>query len=190
MRQAVDTFDKVVADVVSLSNGADRVAAASPRAMGAFDSIPRVMAQMKSSLAQLQSFVPNLETTIENALPQIVQLSTFLKNLSTDFADTGEGGFYLSRKALADPSYQHVRQSMFSPDGTATRLFVYSDGDNLDLDAAARAQQLEIAAGKAMKYGSLVDSKITVSGAAQVAAAVRGARHATMPCYWPSCCSR
>ncbi len=175
VRQAVEGIDKAVTDVVSLSNGADRVAAASKRAIGSFDSIPRVMAQMKSSLAQLQSFVPNLETTIQNALPQIVQMSAFLRNVSTDFANTGEGGFYMPRKALSDPSYQHVRQSMFSPDGTVTRLFVYSDGANLDLDAAARTQQLETAAGKAMKYGSLVDGKITVSGAAQAAGAVRGA---------------
>ena len=61
---------------------------------------------MRSALGQLRSFVPTLETTIENTIPQVVQLSAFLKNLSTDFADTGEGGFYLSRKALADPSYQ------------------------------------------------------------------------------------
>ena len=173
--KVVDPFDSVIADVALLSNGADRIAALSAKTMGAFASTPRTIAQMRSALGQLRSFVPTLETTIENTMPQVVQLSAFLKNLSTDFADTGEGGFYLSRKALADPSYQNVRQSMFSSDGTATRLFVYSDGDKLDLDAAARVQQLEIAAGKATKYGSLVDSQITVSGAAQVAASVRGA---------------
>ena len=173
--KVVDPFDRVVADVAVLSNGADRIAAGAAETMGAFASTPRVVAQMRSALGQLRSFLPTLETTIEDTIPQVVQLSTFLKNLSIDFADTGEGGFYLSKKALADPSYQHVRQSMFSSDGSATRLFVYSDGDKLDLDAAARAQQLEIAEGKATKYGSLVDSRITVSGAAQVAAAVRGA---------------
>jgi RND superfamily putative drug exporter len=173
--KAVDPFDRVVADVAVLSNGADRIAAGATKTVGAFAATPHVVAQMRSALGQLRSFVPTLETTVENTLPQVVQLSTFLKNLSADFADTGAGGFYLSKKALADPSYQHVRQSMFSADGTATRLFIYSDGDKLDLDAAARAQQLEIAEGKATKYGSLVDSRMTVSGAAQVAAAVRGA---------------
>ncbi len=173
--KVVDPFDSMVADVALLSNGADRIAAVSGKTMGAFASTPRVVAQLRSALGQLRSFVPTLETTIENTIPQVVQLSTFLKNLSTDFADTGEGGFYLPRKALADPSYQHVRQSMFSSDGTATRLFVYSDADKVDSDAAARAQQLEIAAGKATKYGSLVDSQITVSGPAPVAAGARGA---------------
>lgn len=66
-----------------------------------------------------------------------MQVSAFLKNISVDFADTGEGGFHLTRKDLADPSYQHVQQSMFSPDGTATRLLVYSDGTGLDFGAAA-----------------------------------------------------
>jgi putative drug exporter of the RND superfamily len=175
VHKVIDPFDRVVADVATLSNGADRIAAGAAKTVGAFASAPRVVAQMRSALGQLRSFVPTLERTVEDTIPQVVQLSTFLKNLRADFADTGAGGFYLSKKALADPSYQHVRQSMFSSDGTATRLFVYSDGNKLDLDAAARAQQLEIAEGKATKYGSLVDSRITLSGAAQVAAAVRGA---------------
>ena len=173
--KVVTNVDMVIAEVTTLTDSADHIGAVSRKTIGAFASAPRVMAQMKSALAQLQSFVPNLETTIQNTLPQLVQVSTFLKNVSTDFANTGEGGFYMSGKSLADPSYQHVRQSMFSADGTVTRLFVYSGGDKLDLDSAARAQQLESAAGKAMKYGSLVDSKITVSGAAQVGTAVRGA---------------
>ena len=174
-RKVVDPLDRVVADVTVLSAGADHIAAVSAKTVGALASTPHAVAQMRSALAQLRSFVPTLETTIEDTIPQVVQLSAFLKNLSNDFANTGEGGFYLSRKALADPSYQNVRQSMFSSDGTATRLFVYSDGDKLDLDAAARARQLEIAVGKATKYGSLVGSQITVSGAAQEAAAVRSA---------------
>ncbi|WP_373155445.1 MMPL family transporter [Mycobacterium marinum] len=161
--KVIDPVDRVV----------DRIAAVSRKTVGAFSSAPQVVAQMRSALAQLQSFVPNLETTIENTLPQLVQVSAFLKNLRLDFANTGQGGFYLSGKALADPSYQQVRQSMFSADGTATRLLVFSEG-NPGLDASARAQQLEAAAGKAMKYGSLEDAEITVNGAAQVATDVRG----------------
>ncbi|WP_075513635.1 MMPL family transporter [Mycobacterium ostraviense] len=174
-RQLVGPLDLVVADVATLTNGADRMAAVSSQTMGAFASTPHVVAEMRSTLGQLRSFVPKLESSIQEILPQLVQVSAFLKNISVDFADTGEGGFHLTRKELADPSYQHVRQSMFSPDGTATRLFVYSDGNGLDLGAAARVQSLQLAAGAAMKYGSLVDSQITVAGAAQVAAAVRGA---------------
>ncbi|WP_099225577.1 MMPL family transporter [Mycobacterium persicum] len=174
-RQIVGPLDLVVADVAALTNGADRMAAVSNQTMGAFASTPHVVGEMRSTLSQLRSFVPKLESSIQEILPQLVQVSAFLKNISVDFADTGEGGFHLTRKELADPSYQHVRQSMFSADGTATRLFVYSDGNGLDLGAAARVQSLQLAAGAAMKYGSLVDSQITVAGAAQVAAAVRGA---------------
>ncbi len=174
-RKVIDPLDRVVADVTVLSDGADRIAAVSARTVNAIASTPHAVAQMRSALGQLRSFVPTLERTVEETIPQVVQLSSFLKNLSIDFADTGEGGFYLSRKALADPSYQNVRKTMFSSDGTATRLFVYSDGDKLDRDAATRDQQLEIVAGNTTKYGSLVDSQITVSGAAQVAAAVRAA---------------
>ncbi|MCV6985978.1 MMPL family transporter [Mycobacterium shinjukuense] len=172
-RKVVDPFDRVVADVAVLSDGADQIAAVSARTVSALASTPRVVAQMRSALGQLRSFVPALKTTVEDTIPQVVQLSAFLRKLSIDFADTGEGGFYLSTKALADPSYRNVRQWMFSTDGTATRLFVYSEGDALDLDAGRRAHQLETVA--RTNYGSLVDSQITVSGAAQVAATVRGA---------------
>ncbi|MCV7197197.1 MMPL family transporter [Mycobacterium angelicum] len=169
-RKVIDPLDKVVADVVVLSDGADRIAALSAKTVGAFASTPHAVAEMQSALGQLRSFVPTLERTVEETIPQVVQLSAFLRSLSNDFADTGEGGFYLSRKALADPSYQNVRKTMFSPDGTATRLFVFSAADR-----PARAQQLQDVTDNATKYGSLVDSQITLSGAAQVAATVRGA---------------
>ncbi|OSC40420.1 hypothetical protein B8W66_12905 [Mycobacterium decipiens] len=175
MRKVMEPYDVVVAGMNELSNGASRISAISAQTMNALNSAPRLVAQMRSALEQVRSFVPQMETTIQDVMPQVAQASAMLKNLSADFADTGEGGFHLSRKDLADPSYRHVRESMFSSDGTATRLFVYSHGDNQDLDAAARTQQLEIAAGKAMKYGSLVDAQITVNGAAQVATAVRAA---------------
>lgn len=169
-RKVIDPLDKVIADVVVLSDGADRIAALSTKTVGAFASTPRAVAEMQSALGQLRSFVPTLERTIEETIPQVVQLSAFLKSLSNDFADTGEGGFYLSRKALADPSYQNVRKTMFSSDGTATRLFVFSAADR-----PAQAQQLANVTDNATKYGSLVDSQITLSGAAQVAASVRAA---------------
>ncbi|SOJ54337.1 Phthiocerol dimycocerosate exporter MmpL7 [Mycobacterium simulans] len=174
-RKIVDPLDRVVADVAVLSDGADRIAAISARTAGALTSTPQAVAQMQSALEQLRSFVPTLERTVEQTIPQVVQLSTFLKNLSNDFADTGAGGFYLSRKALADPSYQNVRATMFSSDGAATRLFVYSAGDKPDLNAAARAQQLETVVANATKYGSLVDSQITLNGAAHLAATVHSA---------------
>lgn len=174
-RKAIDPFDRVIADVTVLSDGATRLAAGSARATNALSGTPRAVAKMRSALNQLRSFVPTLQTTIESTIPQVVQLSAFLKNLSIDFADTGEGGFYLPRKALADPSYQHVRQTMFSADGTAARLLVYSDQTGVDLAAASRVERIDTAVGNATKYGSLVDSEVTVSGGAALAAAVRAA---------------
>ncbi|WP_205877183.1 MMPL family transporter [Mycobacterium camsae] len=173
-RKAIDPFDRVIADVTVLSDGATRLAAGSARTTSALAGTPRAVAEMRSALDQLRSFVPTLQTTIESTIPQVVQLSAFLKNLSIDFADTGAGGFYLPRKALADPSYQHVRQTMFSADGTAARFLVYSDQTGVDLGATSHAEQIETAVGNATKYGSLVDSEVAVSGGAQLAAGVRG----------------
>lgn len=174
-RKAIDPFDRVIADVTVLSDGATRLAAGSARTTNALAGTPRAVAEMRSALTQLRSFVPTLQTTIETTIPQVVQLSAFLKNLSIDFADTGAGGFYLPRKALADPSYQHVRQTMFSADGTAARLLVYSDQTGLDLSAASRVEQIESAVGNTTKYGSLVDSEVAVAGGTAMAAAARAA---------------
>ncbi|WP_275899953.1 MMPL family transporter [Mycobacterium bourgelatii] len=174
-RKVMDPLDRVVNDVRVLSDGADRIAGVSARTVNVFATTPQAVAQMRSALDQLRSFVPTLERTVEETIPQVVQLSAFLKNLSIDFADTGEGGFYLSRKALADPSYQNVRKWMFSADGTATRLFVYSDGTRLDLSAATRGQQFDAAIESTTKYGSLLDSQLSLGGAAAMAASVRSA---------------
>src|SRR5262249_1852421 len=99
-RKVVDPLDRVVGEGSVLSDTADRFAALSHRTVGAFATTPQAVAQMQSALGQLRSFVPTLERTIEDTIPQVVQLSSFLRNLSTDFADTGDGGFYMSRKAL------------------------------------------------------------------------------------------
>lgn len=139
MRKVIEPYDIVVTGMNELSTGADRISAISTQTMSALSSAPRMVAQMRSALAQVRSFVPKLETTIQDAMPQIAQASAMLKNLSADFADTGEGGFHLSRKDLADPSYRHVRESMFSSDGTATRLFLYSDGQLTLLRQHARS---------------------------------------------------
>lgn len=175
MRKVIEPYDKVAASMDQLSNGVDRISAISDQTISSFNEAPHMVAQMRSALKQARSFIPRLESTIQELMPQIAQASAMLKNLSRDFADTGEGGFHLPMKELMSSSYQHVRESMFSSDGTATRLVVYTNEHNPGLDTAARAQQLEIAAGKAMKYGSLVDSRITLGGAAQVAVAARAA---------------
>ncbi|RFD27124.1 MMPL family transporter [Mycobacterium uberis] len=175
MRKVIEPYDKIVAGMDQLSKGADRISTISDQTMNSLNQIPHLVTQMRLALEQVHGFVPRLESTIQEIMPQIAQASAMLKNLSADFADTGEGGFHLSMKELASPSYQHVRESMFSSDGTVTRLFVYSDRKQLDLGAAARAQQITIAASKAMKYGSLVDSQITLDGAVQVAVATRAA---------------
>ncbi|KJX75852.1 MMPL family transporter [Mycobacterium lepromatosis] len=175
MHKVIEPYDKVATSIDQLSNGVDRISAISDRTMSSLNEVPHMVAQMRAALKQVRSFIPRLESTIQELMPQIAQASAMLKNLSEDFVDTGEGGFHLSMKELRSSAYQHVRESMFSSDGTATRLFVYTNAHNPGLDTAARAHQLEIAAGKAMKYGSLVDSRITLGGAVQVAVATRAA---------------
>ncbi len=63
---------------------------------------------------------------------------------------------------------------MFSSDGTATQLFLYSDERWTLLRQHARSS-LRVAAGKAMKYEAWSTAQVTVGGAVQIAAAVHDA---------------
>lgn len=64
MRKVIEPYDIVVTGMNELSTGADRISAISTQTMSALSSAPRMVAQMRSALAQVRSFVPKLETTI------------------------------------------------------------------------------------------------------------------------------
>jgi putative drug exporter of the RND superfamily len=168
----VGPFDRVVRGVNDLTNGAERMLSGSHNAADAFALGPQAVAQMRSALNQLQGFMSGLVKTIDSALPQVVELTVSLKNVSLDFRSSGEGGFYLPRKALNDRSYQRVKESLFSADGRATRLFVYGDTDDARLPPHARPAAITGAVEGATKYGALANSTVSVTGVGSFAQAM------------------
>ena len=167
--RVVEPVDSVLSGIDDLSHGAEQLAIGSQSTTAAFATAPYAIAQMRTALNQLRDFMQGLTKTIDSVLPQIVQLTAFLKNVSIDFRASGEGGYYMPREMLNDPSYQQVKHFLFTTDGHATRLFVYGDTDDARLPLHQRSDAIEQAVLDATKYGALLDSTVAITGAGSIA---------------------
>ena len=177
-RKLLTPMDDVIRGVGVVTDGAAQLHEGSSDAVDSLAASPGSVSQMQAALAQVRGLIPGLTDTIDSVLPQLVQLTSFLKNVSLDFKTTGEGGFYLPRKALNAPSYRQVKETLFSPDGHATRLFVYGDPADPELPMAARSAAITSAVAGSTKYGGLADAQVTVTGAGTIQHAVNDlARH-------------
>ena len=160
----IQPVDQVVRGVTVLTDGAHRMQSGSADTAAALVRAPQAVTQMQAALDDFRRMLPGLTDTVDSVLPQLVQLTSLLKNVSLDFKDSGEGGFYAPRKLLNDPSYQAVEQSLFTGDGHATRLFVYGDGDDRSLLPTDRPAVIRDAIGATTKFGSLVDAEVAITG--------------------------
>ncbi|ADG97817.1 MMPL domain protein [Segniliparus rotundus DSM 44985] len=166
LRKVIDPVDNLVESIARLSESANQVAAGSKTATEAFAGAPAAIARMKTALAAFKGVVAGLRTSVEDVLPQVVQLSARLRTISADFDDSGEGVFYVSQKTIDSLSYDFAKQLLFSPDGRATRLFVYGSSGSVADGSALRAAEVAQAVAANTKYGGLADGKVTITGAA------------------------
>ncbi|MDT0550536.1 MMPL family transporter, partial [Streptomyces sp. DSM 41529] len=114
---------------------------------------------MRTALTQLRGLTSTLRSSLGSVGPQMQQMTGYLSQLSTDFDGSSEGGFYLPPRTFDDPEYRRVMDMMFSPDGHATRLLVYGDGESWGRDGADRSAEIRVAAAEALK-----DTPLAVSG--------------------------
>jgi RND superfamily putative drug exporter len=94
----------------------------------------------------------------------IGQLPGFLRDLAVMFHGTPGVGLNVSLTALSDPATGYVLDSFISPNGHATRLFVYSDGRNWDGGGVQRARAITDAVLGATKEGSLKPTNVELTG--------------------------
>jgi RND superfamily putative drug exporter len=150
----------------ALSNSANQLTDGSADATAALASAAEAVPTIRASLTELGRLVDSIE-------PQLRQMTHHLTELSTDFQGTASGGFYLPRSALSDPRFRQVAQMLFSPDGHATRLLVYGDGDAWGSDGARRSAEIEQAVGEATKDGTLVKPAVHITGVGSATANLR-----------------
>ncbi|WP_102143855.1 RND family transporter [Mycobacterium hubeiense] len=162
---------KVVEPIDGMLRGANQSADATAKfgdgagqATAALAGATDAVGAMRAAVTDLRQLVGTLTATVDGIVPQFHQLTDYLQELGTDFAGSAEGGFYLPRRTLDDPRYQAIMPSLFSPDGHATRLLVYGEGEVWGADGADRASEIKHAAREAIKEGTLIGATIHVSG--------------------------
>lgn len=95
---------------------------------------------------------------------QIRELPGFLHDLAIMFHGTPGVGLNVSLTALSDPKMRGVLDNFLSPDGHATRLFVYGDARNWDGGGAQRARAIIAAVTGATKEGTLKPTAVELTG--------------------------
>ncbi|MGZ6788981.1 MAG: MMPL/RND family transporter [Mycobacteriaceae bacterium] len=166
IQRLVDPVDGVVRSTDALSNSASQLNDGSAEAAAALASASAAVTTIRASLAEVGQLVDSID-------PQLQRVTYYLTELGTDFQGTGSGGFYLPRSALSDPRFRQVEQMLFSPDGHATRLLVYGDGDAWGSEGARRSAEIEQAVGEANKDGTLVKPVVHITGVGSATANLR-----------------
>lgn len=161
-QKIVTPLDDAVSATGSLAGGAGALKDGTASATKSLDGAAKGVATMRAVLAQLRGLTATLRSSLDGIGPQLQQMTGYLAQLSTDFDGSAEGGFYLPPRTFDDPQYRRVMGMMFSPDGHATRLLVYGDGESWGRDGADRSTEIRIAAAEALKdtplaVGSVVD---------------------------------
>ncbi|MDM2420311.1 RND family transporter [Mycobacteroides abscessus] len=119
---------------------------------------------MRAGLSQLNALSTQLSQATSSIRPMFAELTDYLREASRDFADTGEGGFYLPQRAWQDPDFARAAKIFFSGDGKAARFYVFEDGEVFGSEGADRAPHIANAVHEATKEGSLVHHTISHAG--------------------------
>lgn len=163
VQKIVTPLDDAVSATGTLAGGAGALEEGAAGATDSLDGAAKGVATMRAALAQLRGLTSTLRSSLGTVGPQMQQMTGYLSQLSTDFDGSSEGGFYLPPRTFDDPQYRRAMEMMFSPDGRATRLLVYGDGESWGRDGAERSDEIRIAAAEALK-----DTPLAVSGVVEL----------------------
>ncbi|MGV0743385.1 MMPL/RND family transporter [Mycolicibacterium sp. XJ870] len=164
VQSLVTPLDEAVTSTTQLAGGAGALREGAADATGSLEGAAGAVGTMRDALTQLRGLTETLQSSLDGVAPQMQQLTDYLSQLSADFEGTAEGGFYLPASTFDDPQYRRVMDMVFSPDGHATRLLVYGDGDSWGRDGAQRSAEIRVAASEAQKDTPLAASVVNLTG--------------------------
>jgi putative drug exporter of the RND superfamily len=160
----IQPVDATLADmsnvVASTKNLSDSIA----KEATMLTAVSHTVAETGPAIAQMKPLVDGLAVSVNKVMPQLTQMTSFINVVTDDLSHSGEGGFYLPQEIIDSPKYRAVKAQMFSGDGHATRLFVYSDGTASGPQGAGVAAATMPAIAEVTKYGSLADSSADTIG--------------------------
>lgn len=160
----VAPVDDVVRSSAELTSGAAKLTDGSGTATAALAGLPATVRTMSASLSQARSAIGDVTDMVNSIGPQVRELTEYLAEIDAQFQGSGDGGFYLPQRALADPRLRQALRSLMSADGRATYLLVYGDGHEWGPDGAQRARQIDTAITEATKEGTLTPMGVDLAG--------------------------
>ncbi|OBK31568.1 transporter [Mycobacterium asiaticum] len=127
--------------------------------------LPALLAKVSTEIDQVRGLAAGLREVLKNPRPvPTAELPDYLHKLVA----VSEGGvgtdLYSSRQILTDPTLRPVLSQFFSPNGHATRLFVYGNGSEWGNDGAVRARAIVAAVGDATKDSTLKPTAVELTG--------------------------
>lgn len=162
--RVVEPVDDVVRSSTELSDGAVKLTSGSGTATAALAGLPATLATMRAVLDQARTATGELRGVVDSLPSQLHELTDYLRAVAGGFQGSAAGGFYLPTRALSDPRYAEVLRTLMAPDGRATLLLVYGDGQEWGADGAQRAGLIRAAVAEATKEGTLTPVSVQLAG--------------------------
>lgn len=127
--------------------------------------LPAVLSAVSNEMAQVRGMAAQLREVLSNARPVPPQdLPDYLHQLAAVSQGSPGANLYASRRILTDPSMRPTLDQFFSPNGHATRLFVYGTGLEWGDEGAMRARAVSAAVSDAAKGGTLKPTAVELTG--------------------------
>lgn len=162
--RVVEPVDGLMARSAEFSGSAAELTEGSSTTTAALSGLPRALQSIRGVLDQAQGAARELRGVMDALSPQVGELSGYLNALATSFAGSGAAGFYLPARALSDARYAEALRALVSPDGRATYLLVYADGEEWGAEGAQRVGQIQTAIRQATKDGTLTPVSVRLAG--------------------------
>jgi RND superfamily putative drug exporter len=160
----VKPVDSALAATGSMTHGMSGIDTSVQSMSSGMSSAESSIATMRAALRQMNSLVADVKGVTEEIQPMVATLVEYLRGLRYDFQFSGEGGFYLPRRAWQDPGFRRASEVYFSPDGFSTRILVFGNGKMFGLDGAQRSADIVTAVNEATKEGTLVGAAVIKTG--------------------------
>lgn len=136
-------------------------AAADAAASGA----PNVLGAVSTQMQQVRGLAAGVKEVLNNPRPVPTRdLPDYLHKLVAVSQGSPGVDLYASRKILTDPNMRPTLDQFFSPNGQATKLFVYGNGHEWGNDGAVRARAIVAAVNDATRDSTLKPTALELTG--------------------------
>jgi RND superfamily putative drug exporter len=166
-QEAVQWATGVVDGSTKLVDGAEQLARATVDAASGADlpGLPLVLLSVRGQIDQVRTQAGGVTGILADPRPVPTQeMSDYLHRLAAVSQGSPGVDLYASRKILTDPAMRPALDYFFAPNGQATRLLVYGDGNEWGNDGAVRARAIEAAIADATSDGTLKPTAVELSG--------------------------